>query len=69
MDDETGPLHECHELGHVNDKDQCAAEFDHCAEICLAARELLEEGEGAGGAGGSGSAGASSGGAGASGAR
>ncbi len=42
VDDQDGPLHECHELGHVNDADICAAEFDHCARICLAARELLE---------------------------
>lgn len=54
VDDETGPLHECHELGHVNDAAVCAAEFDRCAELCLAAREELEHGHGAGGAGGAG---------------
>lgn len=53
VDDETGPLHACHELGHVNDEAVCAAEFDHCAEICLKAREELEHGEGGAGAGGS----------------
>lgn len=52
VDDETGPLHECHELGHVNDEAVCGAEFDHCAEICLAAREELEHGAGGSGAGG-----------------
>jgi len=52
VDDQDGPLHECHELGHVNDKDTCAKEFDHCATICLDARKQLEAGEGgAGGAG------------------
>lgn len=57
VDDETGPLHECHELGHVNDEAVCAGQFDHCAEICLAAREELEESEaGSGGAGGHGHA-------------
>jgi hypothetical protein len=52
VDDEDGPLHDCHELGHVNDSAVCAAEFDHCAEICLAAREELEQGAGGSGAGG-----------------
>lgn len=51
VDDETGPLNACHELGHVNDESVCAAEFDHCAAICLEARERLEHG--AGGAAGS----------------
>jgi hypothetical protein len=64
VDDETGPLHECHELGHVNDKATCAAEFDHCAEICLAARELLEHEDGAAGSGGASVGGAGAGGAG-----
>jgi hypothetical protein len=53
VDDEDGPLSECHELGHVNDRAVCAAEFDHCAEICLAARQGLEPGAGGAGAGGS----------------
>lgn len=52
VDDEDGPLHECHELGHVNDRAVCASEFDRCAELCLVAREGLEHG--AGGAGGAG---------------
>jgi len=47
-----GAAHECHELGHVNDQDLCAAEFTHCATICLAAREELEHGVGGSGAGG-----------------
>lgn len=51
VDDQTGPLHECHELGHVNDEAACAADFNHCASICLAAREALEQGEGGGGSG------------------
>lgn len=52
VDDEDGPLSACHELGHVNDAAICAAEFDHCAEICLKAREDLEHGAGGAGAGG-----------------
>lgn len=51
VDDETGPLHECHELGHENDSSKCAAQFADCSERCLAARQLLEAG-GEGGAGG-----------------
>jgi hypothetical protein len=54
VDDETGPLHECHELGHIGNAAKCAAGFDDCAALCLAAREALPphtEG-GAGGAGG-----------------
>jgi hypothetical protein len=57
VDDQDGPLHECHELGHVNDADACAASFDDCAKRCLAAREALEAGGDAGGAGGAESAG------------
>jgi hypothetical protein len=54
VDDKDGPLHECHELGHVNDAEACAASFDDCTTKCLAAREALEEADsgGAGGAGG-----------------
>ncbi|HYQ15816.1 MAG TPA: hypothetical protein VEQ58_08665 [Polyangiaceae bacterium] len=58
VDDHDGPLHACHELGHENDAEGCAAAFDDCAAQCLAAREALEEatppsgGAGAGGAGG-----------------
>jgi hypothetical protein len=65
VDDETGPLHECHELGHVNDQELCAAEFSHCATICLAAREELEHGAGTGGGatGGAGTGGVATGGA------
>jgi hypothetical protein len=54
VDDQTGPLHDCHEVGHEGDGDKCAAAFDDCAMRCLAARELLEAGEGTGGAGGAG---------------
>jgi hypothetical protein len=53
VDDQDGPLHECHELGHVNDQAVCAGEFDRCAGLCLAAREALEHGGGGAGAGGS----------------
>lgn len=63
VDDVNGPLHACHELGHVNNSAKCAAGFDACATQCLAARELLEVGEGTGGAGGASSGGASQGGA------
>jgi len=47
-----GPLHDCHEVGHEGVAAACAAEFDSCATQCLAARELLEAGEGAGGGAG-----------------
>ena len=56
VDDETGPLHECHELGHVGNAAKCEAGFDECAALCLAAREALpphtEGGAGGVGAGG-----------------
>jgi hypothetical protein len=42
VDDDDGPLHECHELGHVNDPEICAASFDGCATRCLAALAELE---------------------------
>jgi hypothetical protein len=58
VDDADGPLHECHELGHVNDADACAASFDDCAKRCLVAREALEAGGDAGGADGGSSGGA-----------
>ncbi|HEX2871915.1 MAG TPA: hypothetical protein VHP33_11675 [Polyangiaceae bacterium] len=63
VDDENGPLHECHELGHVGNAAKCAAGFDECATLCLAAREALPHTP-AGGAGGTaGAGGASAGGA------
>jgi hypothetical protein len=55
VDDIDGPLHECHELGHVADVAVCEAEFDHCVTICI---EAIEAAEGAGGTGGNGSGGA-----------
>jgi hypothetical protein len=55
VDDGDGPLHDCHEVGHVGNAAKCAAEFGHCATLCLAARELLEAGEG--GVGGTGAGG------------
>jgi len=51
VDDETGPLHECHEIGHDGDATACAAAFADCAARCLAARERAEVP--LGGAGGS----------------
>lgn len=51
VDDENGPLHACHELGHENDASICAAKFADCAQRCLAAVELLEHGEGGAGGG------------------
>jgi hypothetical protein len=70
VDDTEGPLHECHEIGHVGNAANCAAEFDNCATLCLVAREEQEAGPegtsgaaGAGGAGGVSSGGVSSGGA------
>ncbi|HEY6080857.1 MAG TPA: hypothetical protein VIW29_18715 [Polyangiaceae bacterium] len=44
VDDEDGPTHDCHELGHVNDPEICAASFDECATLCL---EKLDEAEAA----------------------
>jgi hypothetical protein len=38
VDDEDGPLHACHELGHDGDPRTCRTRFDDCAEQCLAAR-------------------------------
>jgi hypothetical protein len=58
VDDHDGPLHACHELGHENDAEQCAAAFDDCSAQCLAAREALEEAPAAG-AGGRGAGGVS----------
>ncbi len=52
VDDGDGPLHDCHELGHVNDGATCAASFDDCAARCIAAREELEAPPSEGGAGG-----------------
>jgi len=57
VDDASGPLHECHEVGHIGNAAKCAAEFDGCATLCLAAREELEAGA-AGAGGGTGAAGA-----------
>jgi len=54
VDDETGPLHECHEVGHDGDASACAAAFADCAARCLAARDALETETPQGGAGGSG---------------
>jgi hypothetical protein len=56
VDDDDGPLHECHELGHVNDAEACAAAFDDCATRCVAAREALEAAGAEGGAAGVGGA-------------
>jgi hypothetical protein len=39
VDDDDGPLHACHELGHDGDPDACRRRFEDCAERCLAARE------------------------------
>lgn len=30
-----GPLHECHEIGHVGDVSQCAAHFAECVGLCV----------------------------------
>jgi hypothetical protein len=68
VDDKTGPLHECHEVGHLNNAANCLAAFDECATLCLAAREALpphtEGGAGGASAGGASAGGASLGGAG-----
>lgn len=70
VDDQTGPLHECHEVGHVGNAAACDASFDECATLCLAARDALEHSAGgaggvnAGGAGGLSAGGAAAGGAG-----
>jgi hypothetical protein len=57
VDDETGPLHDCHELGHENDGEKCATLFHDCSLLCLAAREGLEAGMGGTAGGPSGAAG------------
>jgi hypothetical protein len=59
VDDVSGPLHDCHELGHEGRAAACAAGFADCATACLAARELLEAGTA--GAGGMSAAGAPTG--------
>jgi len=62
VDDKTGPLHECHELGHDGEARACAAAFADCATRCLAAREALETSAGGtGGASGQGGATAAAG--------
>ena len=35
--DDDGPLQSCHELGHYADPSACRRQFDHCAQLCLAA--------------------------------
>jgi hypothetical protein len=37
VDDDDGPLHACHELGHDAAPTTCRQQFDHCAQLCLAA--------------------------------
>jgi len=54
VDDKNGPLHTCHETGHIGDAAKCAATFDSCATQCLAARAALETGTGGAGATGGG---------------
>lgn len=63
VDDETGPLHECHELGHVGNAAKCAEGFDECAALCLAAREALPPTPAGGAGGAAGAGGVSAGGA------
>lgn len=50
--DADGPVQACHELGHVNNAAQCAAAFDDCAKLCLAARAELQAGAGGNSTGG-----------------
>jgi hypothetical protein len=42
VDDDDGPLHACHELGHDGDAATCRARFDDCAARCLTAIEEQE---------------------------
>jgi hypothetical protein len=50
VDDGDGPLHDCHDVGHIGDPQACAEVFDDCITMCLEAAE----GHGAGGSGGAG---------------
>jgi hypothetical protein len=52
VDDITGPLHDCHEVGHVADAVACAAEFEDCATSCIEAAQPGAGGAGSGGASG-----------------
>ncbi|HWA77565.1 MAG TPA: hypothetical protein VG937_34750 [Polyangiaceae bacterium] len=49
VDDKDGPLHECHEVGHVGDAVVCHQRFAGCVTACV---DAAEAGEGNGGAGG-----------------
>jgi hypothetical protein len=37
VEDEGGPLADCHDLGHENDGAKCIAEYDSCRTACIAA--------------------------------
>jgi hypothetical protein len=34
---DSGPYHECHEIGHANDAAQCFAKGRECLDLCNAA--------------------------------
>ncbi len=37
VDPGSGPLHDCHELGHATDEAQCEPKVDECVALCEAA--------------------------------
>jgi hypothetical protein len=58
--EEEGPVHDCHELGHIGNGPDCEAGFSECATLCVAAiNDADASGVGGAGSGGTGSAGAS----------
>jgi hypothetical protein len=58
VDDGDGPLHDCHQVGHVGDTAVCRQRFASCVTACV---DAAEEGEGSGGAGGATSVGGAGG--------
>ncbi|GAB4206425.1 MAG: hypothetical protein OHK0013_23080 [Sandaracinaceae bacterium] len=40
VDPGSGPLHDCHELGHDEVESACASERDRCVALCMAAAAI-----------------------------
>jgi hypothetical protein len=55
----SGRAHDCHEVGHANDAEICAQQFDACATFCLDELESIEMTNGGASGGGAASGGAS----------